>query len=154
MQTEDGLNGVFFQNAGIADGLGTAGAFLTGLEDQQHIVVQVGFGCQTAGQFQQNGHVAVMTAGVHLARMPGGIGRTAFLGNGQGIHIRPEGDSVIPAKIKPGTKRIAGGRKHTAGKAFQGLLQIGQGFGQLQFQLGNLMQGVTIGVNLHGKTAS
>ena len=39
MQTEDGFDLAGFQHAGIADGFGTARTFLTGLENQQNIVV-------------------------------------------------------------------------------------------------------------------
>ena len=47
---------------------------------------------QLPGSGQQNGGVAIMTAGVHHAIDPGAAGNVIFLMNGQSVHIRPQAD--------------------------------------------------------------
>ena len=107
VQAEHRLYPVGFQDTGIADALGAAGAFLAGLEDQQNIMVQLLFPVQPPGQFQQDGHMAVMAAGVHDAGVGGGVSCSAFFLDGQSIHIRPEGDRLFRAEVKPGAQGAA-----------------------------------------------
>ena len=108
---------------------------------------------QPTGKLQQNGHMAVVAAGVHDAGMGGGVGCSGFFGNGQGVHIRAEGNCLGLAEVKPGAQSAAPGRKNLAGQAGQGLFQIRLGFGKLQLQLGNPVQCMTVSVYLH-KNAS
>ena len=151
VQAEHRLHPVSFQHTGIADGFGTAGAFLAGLEDQQNVMAQLCLPIQPPGQLQQDGHMAVMAAGVHNAGVGGGVSCSGFFLDGQGIHIRPEGDRLLRPEVKPGAQSAAQGREHPAGEGRQGIFQILFGLRQVPFQLRDPVECMTVSVYLHKK---
>ena len=102
------------EHPGGAQVLGPAGGLLRRLEYQQHIVGQVLFITQPPGQFQQNGHMAVMAAGVHAALVLRAVVHPVPLLNGQGIRIGPEGHGLLFAEIKIGTQGTFHGGKDLA----------------------------------------
>ena len=112
MQTENRVDTVLFQHTCFADRQRTAGGFLTGLEDQQHIVGQALFFAEPPCQFQQNCRMTIVTASVHLTGVGGGVGKPCFFLDGQRVHIRAEGNGRISAKIKIGADRIIQRRKN------------------------------------------
>ena len=67
VHAEHGLHIVLFKHAALADVPRTAGGFLGGLEDQQDVAAHARI-FHPPRQLQQHGHVAVVTAGVHLTR--------------------------------------------------------------------------------------
>jgi hypothetical protein len=71
---------------------------LGGLEDEAHRAVEVPpLGQQPRGA-QRHGHVAVVPAGMHAARIARGVGaalvRAHCLGDGQRIHVGPDADGA------------------------------------------------------------
>ena len=99
---------------------------------------------QTAGQLQQDRHVAVMAAGVHAAGMGRSVGRAGFFVNGQGVHIRPEGDGPLCAEVEPGAQAPVSGGEKPAAQALQLAAQVLDGQGKLAVQLGDLVQCPTV----------
>ena len=61
--------------------------FLVGLEDHAHRAVEVARLAQVLGGAEQHGCVAVVAAGVHLARSLGGIRNAGCLQDRQRIHV-------------------------------------------------------------------
>jgi hypothetical protein len=64
-----------------------AAALLGGLEDQHGRTRETARFRQVAGGAEQHGRMAVMAAGVHLARLGGGIGTPGLLLDRQAVHI-------------------------------------------------------------------
>ena len=149
MQSENSFHLILFENTGLADILGAAGGFLRRLEDQQNIVAQLFLFAQPAGQLQQNGHMAVMTAGVHPAGMAGRKVQPGIFRNGQGIRIGAKSDGFLCPEVKPGTKCGLHGRKHFARQVFQCRTQIGHSLGQIPIQFRNPVQGPPICYDIH-----
>ena len=111
---------------------------LRGLEHEVDGAVQVLGPGQQAGGAQQHGHVAVVAAGVHAARAPGGVGVVADFLDGQGVHVGPEADGAGAAAQAqgahqpgaadaPGHLQAQGGQG--AGHELGGLPLLEPGFG-------------------------
>ena len=132
------------KNAAVANGLGAASGFLRRLENQKHVVGEDFPPGQPPGQLQGDSHVAVVAAGVHFARMAGGEGQACGFGNRQGVHICPEGQAVVPAKVKKGAQGAFRRGEHLTGKGLQGRPQVVQGFRQIPVQLGNPVEGPAV----------
>ena len=149
MQAKHRLHLVFFQHSGIADDFRAAGGFLCRLKNQQNVPVQVRFAAETTGQFQQNCHMAVMAAGVHLSIMSRSIVRFTALKDGQSITIRPESNGLLRAKVKPGAQSPFHRGKYMATQSGQHQFQILHGFGQFPLQFRNPVQGPAVFDDLH-----
>ena len=153
MQSEDGFHMEDFPERGFAKHTGATGTFLTGLEDQQYIALQSLLVIQPAGQFQENRHMTVVTAGMHSARMGGGKRQVGILRNGQRITVCPEGNSAGSTEIKVGQQRAFHGEKQPAVQLRQCLIQICHGLRQLQFQLRDPVERLSISGDLHSITS-
>ena len=69
--------------------------FFGWLEDQLDSPLDLGLHLvQYGGRSEENCHVAVMAAGVHLAFVLRGEGKSCLLGDGQCIHVRTESDGL------------------------------------------------------------
>jgi hypothetical protein len=77
-----------------------------------------------------------------------------FLGDGQGVAVGPESDGVIRAKIEKGAQAAFDGGENRAAQAFQGVTEIGHGFGEPQFQFGDPVEVAAVLDNLHDGSAS
>ena len=152
MQAENRLHVMRLEHAAVTDVPGAAGGLLRGLEHQQHVLGQGLLPVEPAGQLQQNGHMAVVAAGVHPARVPGGEGQARGLGHRQGVGVGPEGDGPAPAKVKKRAEAALDGRKHPAAQPRQGGAEIGHGLGQAAVQLGNPVQRPAVVDDLHKNT--
>ena len=62
-------------------------ALFGGLEDEVHRAVKVLVLGQMLRSCQEHGHMAVVSAGVHLAGMCAGVGKGVELLHGQGVHV-------------------------------------------------------------------
>ena len=153
MQAEDRLHMEGIEQTVAAEIFGAAGTFLAGLEDQQHIFGEAFFLVQPPGQLQDDGHVAVVAAGVHPAGVAGGKRGAGVLFDGQGVAIGPEGDGAALTEIKIGAEGTLHGREEAAFEPGQGIVQVFHGFRQGQFQLGNLVQGPSVVNDLHAITS-
>ena len=150
VDAENRLHVVLVKHPGFAQILCPAGGLLRRLEHQKNVVRILRLSAQAAGQLQKNGHVAVMAAGVHLPRVGGDIITAVFLGNGQGIHIRPEGQGTLGPKVKPGTQTLLHGREYLTVTGRKSIFQIGKGFRQTAVQLRDPVQRPTVLNDLHG----
>ena len=102
MQAKDGPGAILGENPGFTNGPGSAGGLLGRLEDQKHVVGEAALPGQTPGQLEDNGHVAIVAAGVHPTGVARGKRQPRLLCHWQGVHIRPKGQAVILSKIKEG----------------------------------------------------
>ena len=150
VQPEDSLHPVCFKNTRLTQVSGAASGLLRRLKYQQHIVGQGFLFAEPPGQFQNDGHMTVVAAGVHTARVQRRIFRPGFFRNGQGIHVRPEGNGRFPPKVKPGAQRPFHGGKYPAIQALQSLFQVCQSLGQRLVQLRNPVELPAVGTDLHG----
>ena len=69
---------------------GPTPAFFGRLEDEIHRAVEVSVLGQMLRGGQQHGHMAIVTAGVHLAWVLTGVGELVELLHGQGVHVSPQ----------------------------------------------------------------
>ena len=149
MQGENCLHMVVPEHMGPANIPGPAGGLLRRLEHQQHVMAKLLLAVQPPGQFQQNRHVAVVAAGVHLAGMGRCVGGLSGLLHGQGVRIGAESDGAGLTVVKPGAKRPLHGGKHLTFQAGQGVFQIFHGFGQVPVQLRDPVEGTTVLLQWH-----
>ena len=130
-----------FQKAALTQQSGTPGILFPRLKDQQDVVRKGRKDLrQSKRKPQQHCHMAVMSAGVHLAGVLTVVGHSGLLLDGQGIHIAAKSDrgklfrcQNTPARCFRWAKTAY--RATTAG--------VGSGilcFGQVQFQLRDLVQ--------------
>ena len=78
-------------------------ALLRGLEDEKEVSrhfrnVRPG----VPGQLQKHRHMAVVTAGVHLAGMVGGVAAHHDLLDGQRVHVGAEGGGLRLSRVEIG----------------------------------------------------
>ena len=133
----------------VQDGARTVVRMLRRLEDQQHIVGQILLFAEPPGQLQENGHVAVMAAGMHHPRVGRGVGHLVLFLDGQGIRIRPEGNGILLSEIKKSAQGAVHGRKHLAVQVFQSGTQIFHGLGQVPVQFRDPVQRPAVIGQLH-----
>ena len=93
--------------------------------------------------------MSVVAAGVHTALVGGGVGHLVLFQNGQRVGIRPEGDGILPAKVKEGAQGAFHGGENRTVQPLQGAFQIGHGPGQAAVQLGNPVQRPAVINQLH-----
>ena len=67
-------------------------AFFGGLEEEEDVVAAGGFLHEGADRSDEDGGVAVVSAGVHFAVGLAGVGETGFFVDGEGVHVGAEGD--------------------------------------------------------------
>ena len=111
----DGSHGVFrgdvegqhhVRPPGVEDfalqkGLGPSGPFFRRLEDEEQVVVD-GMMDEVGEDPQGDGHVEIVAAGVHPARMGGAKGEGGLLFHGQRVHVRPVPDAaggIVPRNV-------------------------------------------------------
>ena len=93
-----------FQHAGGNHVLAALENFLRRLEHELDRTAQFRFvGFQDFRRTQQHGGVHIVTAGVHPSVLAGEI-HVGFLGNGQGVHIRPKQQN-FPAGLADGCNK-------------------------------------------------
>ena len=145
MQAVDARDMIFLQKPGFTEGLCPAGRLLRRLEDQKDVPLRTQSDTrQVLRQPEQDGHVSVMAAGVHFARMAGGKGQTGRLLKGKRIHIAAEGGRLRPAVVKISADRALPRGKHPAGKPGQDAAQVGGRLRQPAAQLRNTVQGDSV----------
>ena len=93
--------------------------------------------------------MAVVAAGVHFARVDGGIAAGIPLGDGQGIRVSAKGDGVLASEVKKGAQRSLHGRKQAAPQRLQTVFQIVHGLGQIPVQFRDLVQRPAVLNQLH-----
>ena len=92
-------------------------ALLRGLEEQDHGSIEPvlrGDPGQVPGGAQEDGGVAVVSAGMHAARDRRGPGGAGLLGDGKGVDVRPQGDRI--AADRPGDPPEDAGAAGEAGR--------------------------------------
>ena len=83
------------ERAGLDHGKRADGDLLGGLEDDAHLARQrIGGIAQDAHGAEHHGHVRVMAARVHDARVLRGEGKARLLGDGQRVHVGAQGDAT------------------------------------------------------------
>ncbi len=85
-------HGEFFEEAVLDHLARPAAAFFGRLEDQVDRAVEVAVLREMARRGQQHGGMAVMAAGVHLARLRAGMGEFVELLHGQRVHVGTQAD--------------------------------------------------------------
>ena len=83
--------------------------------------------------------------------MPGSVGRAGLFLDGQGVHIRPEGDSLFRAEVEEGADAALHGAEKRAAQRLQLPAKIGGGFRKLAVQLRDLVQCPTVFYGPNGK---
>ena len=151
VQSEDGLHTEGGEQAAVAEVLGAAGAFLAGLEHQQYIPVKLLFLIQPAGQLQEDGHMAVVAAGMHPARMAGGEIKIRIFFNGQAVAVCPEGDGALCTEVEKGAEAALHRGEDPTFQSCESRGQVGHGLRQIQLQLRDFVQLAPIAYDLlHG----
>ena len=135
MQPVDRVARETFEQAVRQHGEGAAAAFLGRLEDQVQRASEIGVFGEVAGGAEQHRGVAVMAAGVHLARDGGRIGRAGLLVDRQGIHVGTQPDGPL-AGTAPGDGAHDTGPADALGYGDAPLTQLlrDQGGGTFLFQ--------------------
>ena len=96
---EDGLHRELLEQPVLDHLAGTAAAFFGRLEDQVDGAVEIAVLGQMLGRRQQHGGVAVMAAGVHLARMDAGMGELVVLGHRQGVDVGTQAHRALAGAV-------------------------------------------------------
>ncbi|MNF99035.1 hypothetical protein D3C84_819200 [compost metagenome] len=103
VQGVDRIAGKALEQAVFDHPPGAAQGFLGGLEDQVEGAVELARLGQVAGSAEQDGGMAVMAAGVHLAGIAAGVGHAAFFLDRQGVHVRADADAAVATAVLEGT---------------------------------------------------
>ena len=122
VQAENRLYVVFLEDSRGAQIPGAAGGLLRRLEYQQDIVCHFYFPGQPPGQLQQDRHVTVMAAGVHPPFVNRCVRQLGFFLNGQGVHVRAEGDGRGGMEVKISAKRPGHRGENVTGQIGEGVL--------------------------------
>lgn len=98
MHAKHRLHGELLEQSVVDHLASAATALLGGLEDGVDRALEAVAMCgQILRRRQQHGRVAVVTAGMHLARMAAGMVKGVELLHGQGIHIGTQADGTAAA---------------------------------------------------------
>ena len=145
MQAKNPGDIVGFQNAAFAQPFGTAGGFLGGLEQKQHVPGQLRqMGRRIFRQGQSHGGVAVVAAGMHDAWMDGGIRQAGALCHRESVHIRSESHGLGLPGVKIRTDAAGDGAGQDAAQGLQHGSDIAKRFGELGVQFRDAVQGAAV----------
>ena len=95
----DGLHGELLEQTITNHLARTAAALFCRLEDEVHRAVKVLVLGEVLRRSQQHGHMAVVAASVHLARVLAGVGELVELLHGQRVHVRAQANGFVAAAV-------------------------------------------------------
>ena len=148
VEPEDPVDAIALEHARGAHGRGAARRLLGGLEHEQDAATQLRPArgprrkqlVDLHGGSKRHGHMGVVAARVHAPRMTRGERAARRLGDGQRVHVRPDGCRGRGAAIEERAHAARRGAGELAGKARQHALDIGHGPEQVDVELGYAVQ--------------
>ena len=148
VEAEDPIRSIALEDPGLAHALGAARGLLCRLEDEEHVPRErdprPDGPIDQHGRRERHGHVAVVPARVHAARMLRGEGHARPLADGQRVHVGAHGHGgsrlATMAQVEERAHTPLAGIPHLAGEQAQHALHIRDGLRQLIVQLGNPMK--------------